>query len=163
MNCKHCPYIIDEFDKHKFFFSNLNDDEIEEMCWCDKVGGKLYMCGQCSDSVQAIQNDKRSGNSDLKRRNNSYEKDLRYKRKLKKLYQDTKNSYPPISLPVNQNGYYDQHNPVYYKRFYLSKRGRVSITSYYKHQANKAVRRYKGDISKGCNYKKIFEYAWSVY
>ena len=51
--------------------------------------------------------------------------------------------------------------------FFILKRRNPSYErdskSYYKRQANKAVRRYKGDISKGCNYKKIFEYAWSVY
>lgn len=99
----------------------------------------------------------------LKRRNPSYERDSKYKQKLKRLYEYTKNNYPSACFPVNQDGYYDPENPVYYKRFYLSKNGRGCITSYYKRQANKAVRRYKGDISKGCNYKKIFEYAWSVY
>ncbi len=34
------------------------------------------------------------------------------------------------------------------------------IYSYWKKQCNKAVRRYKGEISDGCSYKKIEELKW---
>ena len=113
------------------------------------------MCGVIA--AYSIQNYMRK--LELRKRNNTYERDLKYKQKLKRLYVYTKNSYTSPCYPVNKNGYYDSDNPVYYKRFYLSR----CITSYYKRQANKAVRRYKGDISNGCNYKKIFEYAWYIY
>lgn len=113
------------------------------------------MCGVIA--ACSIQNYRRR--LEVGKRNNTYERDLKYKKKLERLYKYTKKSYFSPCYPVNKNGYYDSDNPVYFKRFYLSR----CITSYYKRQANKAVRRYKGDISNGCNYKKIFEYVWSVY
>ncbi len=49
----------------------------------------------------------------------------------------------------------------YYKRIY---RGNRSNNRYklYKRVSNKKVRNYKGDISNGGAYKKVFDYWWSV-
>ena len=39
----------------------------------------------------------------MKRRNPSYERDTKYKQKLKRLYEYTKNNYPSACFPVNQD------------------------------------------------------------
>ena len=44
MNCKDCPYIIEEYEYKK---NILQDNDIHYFCWCDKVGGKIWRFGMC--------------------------------------------------------------------------------------------------------------------
>ena len=46
MKCKDCPYGCEDFEKYK---SYIDEEDIENCIWCDKVGGKVYFFGHCSD------------------------------------------------------------------------------------------------------------------
>lgn len=46
----------------------------------------------------------------------------------------------------------------FYRRIY---RGKVS--PYSKKRTNKIVRRYKGEVPKGCGYRKLFDMWWEIY
>lgn len=55
----------------------------------------------------------------------------------------------------------EEKDVAYYKRYY---RGHHNGSRYqfYKKYANRVVRRYKGEIHKGNDYKKFFDYWWIV-
>ena len=64
-------------------------------------------------------------------------------------------------FPVDKHGRYadNDEDVAYYKRL-----NRDSPRSkYLKHQSNKAVRKYKGDLIRPSDYRKIFEYWWTLH
>lgn len=106
------------------------------------------------------------------RRRERLKKEVQYKSYLK-FRADYCNYYPSMVLPrdKNRNNLWitksflqwddEEKNVAYYKRCY---RGNHNGNQYqfYKKYANKIVRRYKGEISKGGSYKKCFDYRWTV-
>lgn len=62
-----------------------------------------------------------------------------------------------------RQGYYLDEDLGRIIRVTRNKTGNNNICTYYKRMANKAVRRYKGLISNGKGYTKVFEYEWSVW
>ena len=75
------------------------------------------------------------------------------KRKLKHLYDETKNHYAKGAWYDEQKGRYIQ--------YWLSN-GRSGRVKFVKRKCNRAVRRYKGDLlSKGA-YRKVAEYWWDI-
>jgi hypothetical protein len=57
MRCRDCPYGIEDFtlrtEMYKSVYGEYPDEdrtnESEQFVWCDKVGGKVYSFGHCSD------------------------------------------------------------------------------------------------------------------
>lgn len=137
-------------------------DEFEEFLWCDKVGGKVFWAYRCSDaySETLVQ----TGHIIHKRkRRNKKERDLKHKRHLERLWDAKKNVWFPPVLYVDcvwENHEMKDRDKPYYKRLTPNHGGKYQ--RFYKKVSNKKVRRYKGEISKGSNYKKVFDYWWTI-
>ena len=76
-------------------------------------------------------------------------------RRLKKLYNKTKNSYGSGAFLVNEN---KQGRRTRLKRYYRPRRSK-----YWRQHANRKLRRYRGDLLQNSDYKKIDEVAWNVW
>lgn len=160
MNCKQCPYIKAEYlYKADNAFDEYKDD-IEDSCWCEKVGGKLSLYGRCGDPyIMNYQSENRA----KRKRRNKRERDLKHKRRLK-FIADNSSQYPCGAMYVcekwtRKNGYTPLKKP-YYKRLYRDNHSGNSkkLKSY----ASRCVRRYKGDLQNGGSYKKVFDYWWEL-
>ena len=182
MRCRDCPYGEEDFKRRMYWYEKTtfekgipNDiynylkpedapDEFEQFIWCDKVGGKVCWAGRCSDAYQEplVQ---ASYTRQKRKRRNKRERDLKHKRHLKTLYENNQYYPSPVTytdeIYVKGEGWVDNPKP-YYKRRYRDnhKCGRYK---YYKKYSNQCVRGYKGEIhAKGNQYRKIFDYWWTV-
>lgn len=92
-----------------------------------------------------------------RKRGNKREREEKYLNRLKRLDRTSKS---PISLIdekfINGQGWITIVKP-YYKRLH-----RRSSSKYYKKYSNHVVRRYKGYIQNGNNYRKLFDYWWEI-
>lgn len=180
MKCRNCPYGKEDFEKRMYWYQKIvneqgipNDiyhdlkpedvaDEFEQFVWCNKVDGKVYWAGHCTDFYENA--DELYINRSKRKRSNKRERDEKYKNRLKFLNESC-NYYPSPVIYTDEiwiKGYGYMKNPKpYYKRMYRDnhKGGRYG---YYKKYANRVVRRYKGEIGNGCAYKKCFDYWWTV-
>ena len=170
LNCKECPY-IDENDK--------NIRPIVEG-WCDKVGGKIWHYGQCSDVhfddySSTVSNKINKNNINFIKTNKTYVRNQKYKNRIKyncknygRFYDafypcDKDGWYVPIKHEkwISPESYerYSEREFAYFKRCYR----KSNRAKWAKHFCNKKVRRYKGKISNGGSYKRIAEFWWQVY
>lgn len=154
MKCKDCLYGYEDFEKYK---SYIDEEDIENCVWCDKVGGKVYSFGHCSDWYE--HDDQKHKNHSKKKRMNKRERYLRHQNHLKYL-ERVSCRYPYAvtykdKILIKGLGYVENPKP-YYKRWYRGKR-----SSYLKRQSNKAIRRYKGELHKGYQHiHKIYDFWW---
>ena len=81
----------------------------------------------------------------------SYRRSRNEQRKLKKVYEETKNRYGP-------GVWYDSAKKRY-KRITFSKSG---YTKFLRRMANKKVRKRK-ECCNGAQYKREFDYKWNLY
>lgn len=153
MRCRDCPYGIESFEKHE---SYIDEEDIENCVWCEKVGGKVYSFGHCSDWYEQ---DEENKNYSKKKRINKRDRYLKHLDHLKYL-EKVSCGYPkPVTYEnevwIKGVGYIK--NPkTYYKRWYRGKR-----SGYLKRQSNKAIRRYKGELHKGYQHiHKIYDFWW---
>ena len=158
MRCQDCPYGFDDFQR--LIKIQSNPDDIEQFIWCDKVGGKIYQFGYCGEHNTMIPKDVKHNRSN-KAKNNKYNRDKKYKNKLKRLYEDVWHYPPPVvymdKVCIKKHKYIKNPKP-YYKRVYRSKR-----SSYLKRQSNKAIRRYKGELHNGYQYiHKLYDFWWEL-
>lgn len=179
LECRNCPYGKEDFERRMYWYEKTvrekgipNDiyghlepedavSEFEEFLWCDKVCGKVYWAGRCSDAYSDFS--KRKNHSKQKRRNKG-ERDQKYKNRLKFLAENIQGHPTPViytdEIWIGRKGYVE--NPKsYYKRLYRGNHKYNRYTFYKKH-ANRCVRRCKGEIHSGSMYKKIFDYAYTV-
>lgn len=166
MRCRDCPYGIADFtsrtEMYKSAYGEYPDEdrfnELEEFVWCDKVGGKVYSFGHCSDWYEW--DEEKDENCSKKKRMNKRERYLKHQNHLKYL-ERVSCGYPQAVTYkdkiwiIEGLGYVENPKP-YYKRWYRGKR-----SSYFKRQSNKAIRRYKGELHKGYQYiHKIYDFWW---
>lgn len=179
MECRNCPYGKEDFDRRMAWYNKIVEErgipndiygyetyedavkDAEQFLWCDKVGGKVYCFGHCTDAYSDVP--KHENHSKRKRRNKR-ERDLKHKNHLKYLYKHC-NFYPsPVTYTdevwVKGYGYVENPKP-YYKRLYRGNH-KHNRYKYYKKYANRCVRRYKGELHSGGSYKKVFDYWWTV-
>lgn len=92
------------------------------------------------------------------RKCNAYKRKVKYKQYLKRLAKEGCD-YPSPAVPVDCNGDYtdDPDDVKYIRREY---RGRMS--KFLKKIGNRKIRRYNGDISSGCEYKRLFDFWWEL-
>ena len=150
MSCRDCPY-------------NKKEDEAEVNYRCDKIGGITEWYGQCEESADIIP----SRNVSKRRKRNKRERDLKYKRHLKLLARNFKKYGSPViyndEIYVWRKGYYIKYPKPYYKRYYRGSNHRAtSRYKLYKKISNRKVRRYRRELHNGSQYKKVFDYWWSV-
>ena len=80
MRCRDCPYGIESFEKYK---SYIDEEDAENCVWCDKVGGKVYSFGHCSDWYEQDEEDHK--NHSKKKRLNKRERYLKHQNHIKYL------------------------------------------------------------------------------
>ena len=130
--------------------------------YCDKVGGKNLLYGYCTYVYEKIPN--QVNNSKQKRRNKR-ERDQKHINHLIFLAENIQYYPSPViytdEIWISRQGYIENPKP-YYKRYYQGNH-KGNRYSFYKKYANRCVRRYKGEIhNKGNQYRKIFDYWWTV-
>lgn len=163
MNCRECPYIKEEFGiKSQSINNEYELMEIEQNCWCEKVGAKIYWYGECSDKFDDIPT---TINSSKQKKKNKRERDQRYNQRLKFLAKNFQSYFLPPAIYTTviwtkECGLVDNLKP-YYKRLYRNKH-RTGRNKYYKKLSNRIVRQYNGELHNGCNYKKVFNLRWNV-
>lgn len=190
MRCRDCSYGIEDFtlriEMYKEVYGKYPDEDrankSEEFVWCDKVGGKVKWFGRCSeysrenfyDETYLSSRKIRLTATDYKKKKSRNRKNSenKYKTHLKFLSDNLKR-YPSPVYPVDrngkpsekwnfQNGSYTLGEIARYKRCWLSKKGHGNLAGYYKKMANRAVRRDKTIIHRGCSYKKVYDYWWKI-
>ena len=144
MRCQDCPYGFDDFQR--LIKIESNPDDIERFTWCDKVGGKIYQFGYCGEHNTMIPKDVKHNRSN-KAKSNKYNRDKKYKNKLKRLYEDVWHYPPPVvymdKVCIKKHKYIKNPKP-YYKRVYRSKRSK-----YLKRQSNKKIRPFQVERHNG--------------
>ena len=175
MNCRDCPYGKEDFERRMYWYNKIveergipNDiyhdlqpedvtDEFERFLWCDKVGGKVYCFGHCTDFYEDSDVVKQK-NSSKKKRRNKRERDLKHKEHLKRLDKISRGYPSPVyytdEIYVRGYGYVKNPKP-YYKRLYRGKRSK-----YLKKQSHKKIRRYKGELHNGGQCHKLYDFWW---
>lgn len=89
---------------------------------------------------------------------------LKYQRHLRQLWTITRHHsiFPPVEY-VNKiyvHGHFCERKIPYYRR-YSENHGGIG-RRFCKKLSNRRIRHYKKGISKGGNYRKIFDYQWSI-
>ena len=158
MRCQDCPYGFDDFQR--LIKIESNPDDIERFTWCDKVGGKIYQFGYCGEHNTMIPKDVKHNRSN-KAKSNKYNRDKKYKNKLKRLHEDVWHYPPPVvymdKVCIKKHKYFKNPKP-YYKRVYRSKRSK-----YLKRQSNKKIRKYKGELHNGYQHiHKLYDFWWEL-
>lgn len=181
IRCRDCPYGEEDFTFRMALYSMCQETdkncsilkkyptadeyayETEQFVRCDKVGGKVYNCGHCTDWNEDDQSVNIRNHAKRKRKNKR-ERDQLHKQHLKWLAENSQDYPCPVTYEdkIWVRGYGYVENPKsYYKRWYRG-RHKDNRYKYYKKYANRAVRRYNDEIHNGCCYKKIFDYWWAV-
>lgn len=184
LRCRDCPYGEEDFERRVGLWSYLKQsgedaeiytkytieeysNETEQFVWCDKVGGKVYCYGRCTDwykDNKQTQVVKCSSQVFKKKRKTKRERDQLHKQHLKWLERNIQ-SYPSPVIYENKlkvrNYYYIDNPKPYYKRCYRDKHGNGRY-GYFKNYANRVVRRHNKEIYNGGSYKKLFDYWWTV-
>ena len=80
----------------------------------------------------------------------------KYKLHLKRLSEYSCNIILPATFL-----YECENGKLYYKRLYRDRYSYGYMINY-KRIANRRVRQYKGKISGGCGYRRIFDYWWTI-
>lgn len=180
LECRNCLYGKEDVNRKMYWYEKItqergikNDvyhylklknapDEFEQLLWCDKVGGKVYWAGRCSE---AFSDTPKQTNHSKQKRRNKRECDQKYKKHLKFLAENV-SIYPFPSIYtdevwINGRGCIENQKP-YYKRLY---RGRGKGMSYYhKKMSNKKIRRYKGELPKKGNIGyRLYDFWWEIY
>lgn len=83
----------------------------------------------------------------------SYRRSKERNRRLKKLYEETKHSY-------GSGAWYDEEKGRYIRYYPSSSTG---YTKYLRRISNRKIRRMKEMSLKGCQYKKAFDYWWTLF
>lgn len=179
MECRNCPYGKEDFDRRMAWYNKIVEErgipndiygyetyedavkDAEQFLWCDKVGGKVYCFGRCTDAYSDIP---KHENRSKKKRRNKRERYLKHKQHLKHLHKVAV-SYPPAVIYTNEiyvrgQGYVENPKP-YYKRIYRSRGGGSSPQ--HKKASNRKIRRYKGEIPSGYWCHKLYDYWWEMY
>lgn len=86
---------------------------------------------------------------------------MRYQRHLKQLWRIARYPYPVLYVDeICINGKYCDRKVPYYRKE-SENHGGIG-RRFCKKMSNKRIRHYKGEISKGGNYRKIYDYQWMI-
>lgn len=104
-----------------------------------------------------------------KPRLNKYERNKKYKQKLRRIADETSNYVGGGAVRIGYDDKYswydgnhiclDDECTKYIKRVYISEWS----SKYHKRLSNRRVRRYKGYIPSGCWYQKLYDYWWEMF
>ena len=153
MRCRDCSYGIESFEKYE---SYIDEEDFENCVWCDKVGGKVYSHGHCSDWYEKDEENYKSYSK--KKKMNKRERYLKHQNYLKYLYEAVGGNYlsPVIYTDeIRVKNRYVKNPKPYYKRLYRRK-----SSSYLKKQSNKVIRKYEGNLHKGYRCHRLYDFWW---
>ena len=173
MECRNCPYGKEDFDRRMAWYNKIIEErgipndiygyetyedaakDAEQFLWCDKVCGKVYCFGRCTDTYSDIP---KYENCSKRKKRNKRERDLKYKNHLKYLAENTSGYPSPVmymdEIWIKGYGYVENPKP-YYKRLYRGKRSK-----YLKRQSSKRIRRYKGELHNGWHCHRLYDFWW---
>lgn len=178
LQCRDCPYGKEDFERIMYCYNKIIEergipneiyhdlqpeyvaDEFEQFLWCDKVGGKVYQFGHCTDfykSADTVNNQYHH----MRKKKNKRERDRKHKEHLKRLheisrcYQST--VYYTDKIYIRGYGYIENPKP-YYKRLYRGKRSK-----YLKKQSHRKIRRYTGELHNGWQCHKLYDFCSEYY
>ena len=119
MKYKDCPYGYEDFEKYKTY---IDEEDIENCIWCDKVGEKVYSFGHCNDWYE--QDKEKYKNHSKKKRINKRERYLKHQNHLKYLYETVGGYYPTPARYVDEIwikgvGYIKNPKPSGYRSLHL--------------------------------------------
>lgn len=179
MLCQECIYGKEDFERRMYqYYQTIKErgipnniyhylqpedapSQFEQFLWCDKVGGKVYCFGHCSDyddfSVIPIKL-----NKSKQKRRTKRERDKKYKNHLKQLY-GSSNTYSSPVRRVDKVYDEDQHSYIPLDHPYYTRQYRRHYSKYLKRQSNKKIRRYKGELHNGNMCHKLYDYWWDLY
>ena len=156
-------------------------------CFCKKIGSCLNACNEHCDNIyhaasqikvrtkkskkfsKKAKNDSRIQNRyanntrfhSKKKRGYQRRQYLRTQKQLQQLWRIVRYPYPVIYVDtVKMNGEFCSREVPYYRREWENHGGKGR--RYCKKMSNRHVRYYKGGISKGGNYRKIYDYQWTL-
>lgn len=167
MKCRNCPYGIDDYTSRIEMYKTVYGEypgeeranESEQFVWCDKVGGKVYTYGHCSEFNENENKNKNHTYHIKKRKRNKRERYIKHKKHLKRLYNKAGNCYPTPIIYENKTVTNDvEHIKLkqYYKRVY---RGKAS--KYLKRQSHKKIRKAKNELYNGNMSHKLYDFWWN--
>ena len=121
--------------------------------YCIKIDGIINNYGCCERSEPIVSKSYRNPRS-----LNGYKRKVKYKQYLERLADESR-SYPCGAYRVSYDRSYTDNpdDTLYIRREYRGQR-----SAYLKNQSNRKIRRYRGDISSGCGYRKIYDYWWEL-
>ena len=167
MKCRDCPYGIDDFTLRMAMYKSVYGEypyedranESEQFVWCDKVGGKVYIFGHCSEFGE--DDNKNHTYHAIKKKRNKRERYIKHKKHLKYLNNIVGNCYPtPVMYEdkATTKNTKSINSKQYYKRVYRGKKSK-----YLKRQSHKKVRRFKGDLCNGNMSHKLYDFWWKYW
>lgn len=157
--CGDCPYGAEEYARKnspcggETYADSMQYDTGNTDIYCDKTGGKVSIWGYCEDATLDVPRHKARYN----KRHNKHDRDIAYKNHLKQLAQSTAYPQPVIYVDdtyTRQNDSVETVKP-YYKRLYRGRRSK-----YLKKQSNRVIRRYVGEIPKGNQCHRLYDFWW---
>lgn len=133
----YCPYGKEDFYRRMAWYNKIVEErcipndiygyetcedatkDAEQFLWCDKVGGKVYCFGHCTDAYSDIP---KHENRSKKKRRSKRERDLKYKNKMKNFSDNISGCLSPViymdEIYIRGQGYINNPKP-YYKKFFL--------------------------------------------
>lgn len=164
-NCFTCPYGVDSYNNRLFFYEKINEEPdyeyIMHNIFCHKVGGKIGLYGYCEDVFDGeASKSKLQGN---KKQSTKLSRRSRYSEQLKNLEQAKWHQYPSPVMYVTEKWDKELQKYILLKKGYYKRLYRSKSSKHHKRLSNKQVRKYKGRLQNGCNYKKIYDYWWAMY
>lgn len=155
--CDECPMIWGLERQLKLAERHGTEPQLE-YCWCDKTGdGKFYCYGLCEDAFDDYTTKKTFG----KRKTG-----MAYRRNRTKYKDERKRNIIATGGYNPAIGYID-YDFVDGKRVEVGNHIKYPKNSnaqrFLKKQSNRKVRRFRGEISSGNSYRKLFDYWWELY
>lgn len=151
--CDECP-ICEDIERRILFAGKYSLEPQLEYCYCDKVGAKFYVGGQCSDAEISSEEEPRNG---ARKTGRAYRRRMNYLKK-KRLMEIVKSGYN-YSFYTNWEYTDGSFHRLYdYIRYPQNSNRKRFLKKY----SNRKVRRAQGESMKGNQYRKVFDYWWEL-
>lgn len=152
--CDECP-ICDGWEHRIDLAEEFGDEPQFEYCYCEKIGHKFYAGGRCEDAVVKGSRSKSKGK---RKTGYTYRHEMKAKKDngIRKI--STYGYCPNAGYPK-----YNYVNGEWIDAGYIQYPKNSNAQRYWKKHSNRIVRRSKYICGKGNQYRKHFEYWWTLY
>ena len=153
--CDECP-ICEGVDYRLRIADELDCDPQFEYCGCDKVQTEFLFSGHCEDAYLQIPRPKKKGKHQT---GMAYRRDMKAKHKARMVRLLSYGHYKPTVAYIDWD-YIDGHfQPV---GQYIKYPKNSNAEQYWKRHSNRIIRR-RNEIYQGNQYRKCFDYWWTLY